>query len=317
MCSRSSIAPASARSDAFCIPRMTQIPRVPRANIAASFGPVVRRTPMSVPDSALTALSPLDGRYAAKVAALARALQRVRPDPRSRARRDRVAHRAADEPGIAEVAPFCAPRARGARRAPAASFSPADARARQGDRAHDQSRRQGGRVLAEGALRRRARDRARRRVHPFRVHVGGHQQPRARAHARRGAARRSCCRRCATIAAALRALAHAHADAPMLARTHGQPATPTTLGKEMANVYARLERQIAAIEHVPLKGKMNGAVGNYNAHVAAYPDVDWERLAAQGRRADSGSSSIRTRRRSSRTTTWPSCSTRSRARTPC
>ena len=67
----------------------------------------------------------------------------------------------------------------------------------------------------------------------------------------------------------------------MLARTHGQPATPTTLGKEMANVYARLERQIAAIERVPLKGKANGAVGNYNAHVAAYPDVDWERLAAK------------------------------------
>ncbi len=83
------------------------------------------------------------------------------------------------------------------------------------------------------------------------------------------------------IAASLKALAHAHAAVPMLARTHGQPATPTTLGKEMANVYARLERQIAAIERVPLKGKANGAVGNYNAHVAAYPDVDWERLAAK------------------------------------
>ena len=83
------------------------------------------------------------------------------------------------------------------------------------------------------------------------------------------------------IAADLRALAHAHAALPMLSRTHGQPATPTTLGKEMANVYARLERQIAAIERVPIKGKINGAVGNYNAHVAAYPDVDWERLAAR------------------------------------
>jgi adenylosuccinate lyase len=66
----------------------------------------------------------------------------------------------------------------------------------------------------------------------------------------------------------------------MLARTHGQPATPTTLGKEMANVAARIGRAIAALERVPLLGKMNGAVGNYNAHVAAYPDVDWERLAA-------------------------------------
>ncbi len=84
-----------------------------------------------------------------------------------------------------------------------------------------------------------------------------------------------------TIAATLREFAHAHAARPMLARTHGQPATPTTLGKEIANVYARLERAIAAIEHVPIKGKMNGAVGNYNAHVAAYPDVDWERIAAR------------------------------------
>jgi adenylosuccinate lyase len=82
------------------------------------------------------------------------------------------------------------------------------------------------------------------------------------------------------IAAALKSLAHTYAAVPMLSRTHGQAATPTTLGKEMANVYARLERQIASIERVPLKGKANGAVGNYNAHVVAYPEVDWERLAA-------------------------------------
>src|SRR4029078_5331718 len=72
------------------------------------------------------------------------------------------------------------------------------------------------------------------------------------------------------IAASLRAMAHANADAPMLSRTHGQPAPPTTLGKKIANVYARIERQIAAIERVPIKGKANGAVGNYNAHLAAY-----------------------------------------------
>ena len=81
------------------------------------------------------------------------------------------------------------------------------------------------------------------------------------------------------IVRTLAAMARAHADVAMLARTHGQTASPTTLGKEMANVYARLERQIAAIERVPLKGKANGAVGNYNAHVAAYPELDWERLA--------------------------------------
>jgi adenylosuccinate lyase len=84
-----------------------------------------------------------------------------------------------------------------------------------------------------------------------------------------------------SVAADLRALAHAHADVPMLARTHGQPATPTTLGKEFANVYARLERQIAALARLPIKGKLNGAVGNYNAHAIAYPDVEWEKVAAR------------------------------------
>jgi adenylosuccinate lyase len=77
----------------------------------------------------------------------------------------------------------------------------------------------------------------------------------------------------------LRALAHAHAALPMLARTHGQPATPTTLGKEFANVVARLDRALAAVADAPMPGKLNGAVGNYNAHLAAYPDVDWEALA--------------------------------------
>jgi adenylosuccinate lyase len=65
----------------------------------------------------------------------------------------------------------------------------------------------------------------------------------------------------------------------MLAHTHGQPATPTTLGKELANVVYRLKRARAAIAGVKLTGKMNGAVGSYNAHLAAYPDVDWEALA--------------------------------------
>jgi adenylosuccinate lyase len=84
-----------------------------------------------------------------------------------------------------------------------------------------------------------------------------------------------------SIAADLRALAHAHAGLPMLARTHGQPATPTTLGKEFANVVARLERQIATLVRLPVKGKANGAVGNYYAHVIAYPGIDWETVAAR------------------------------------
>jgi adenylosuccinate lyase len=83
------------------------------------------------------------------------------------------------------------------------------------------------------------------------------------------------------LADAIRQLAHRFADVPMLSRTHGQPASPTTLGKELANVVYRLERQIAQVAAVPLLGKINGAVGNYNAHLSAYPDVDWEANAKE------------------------------------
>ncbi|MDX1465086.1 MAG: adenylosuccinate lyase [Halomonas sp.] len=71
-------------------------------------------------------------------------------------------------------------------------------------------------------------------------------------------------------------LAEEHAAQPMLSRTHGQTASPTTLGKEMANVAYRLRRQLKQIEAVEIFGKINGAVGNYNAHLATYPEVDWE-----------------------------------------
>ena len=78
---------------------------------------------------------------------------------------------------------------------------------------------------------------------------------------------------------ALATLAHDHADVAMLSRTHGQTASPTTLGKEFANVVMRLRRQVESITGVALLGKLNGAVGNYNAHVSAYPDVDWPTLS--------------------------------------
>jgi adenylosuccinate lyase len=81
------------------------------------------------------------------------------------------------------------------------------------------------------------------------------------------------------LLATLRQMAHALAAQPMLSRTHGQTASPTTLGKEIANVVARLQRQRAQIAAVALGGKINGAVGNYNAHVVAYPEVDWPALA--------------------------------------
>jgi adenylosuccinate lyase len=78
------------------------------------------------------------------------------------------------------------------------------------------------------------------------------------------------------VVEAVRDIAHRYADQAMLSRTHGQPASPTTLGKEMANVAARLMRQREQLAAAALLGKINGAVGNYNAHLAAYPDVDWE-----------------------------------------
>jgi adenylosuccinate lyase len=83
------------------------------------------------------------------------------------------------------------------------------------------------------------------------------------------------------IGAVLGSLAHRHAAVGMLARTHGQTATPTTVGKEVANVAARLKGQRAGIERVIILGKMNGAVGNFNAHVAALPQIDWPAFTAQ------------------------------------
>jgi len=75
---------------------------------------------------------------------------------------------------------------------------------------------------------------------------------------------------------AIREKAHEYADAPLLSRTHGQTATPSTMGKEFANTVARLQRQVDLVRNSVFLGKINGAVGNYNAHLAAYPDVDWE-----------------------------------------
>lgn len=80
---------------------------------------------------------------------------------------------------------------------------------------------------------------------------------------------------------ALQALAQEHAAIPMLSRTHGQSASPTTVGKEIANTVQRLARQLQQIENVEILGKINGAVGNYNAHVATYPDVDWPAFSKQ------------------------------------
>ncbi|SNY51152.1 adenylosuccinate lyase [Arsukibacterium tuosuense] len=86
---------------------------------------------------------------------------------------------------------------------------------------------------------------------------------------------------CDALLAAIKNLAHEHKTVAMMARTHGQPASPTTMGKEMANVYARLKRQRDQIAAVDIMGKINGAVGNYNAHLSAYPELDWHQFAEQ------------------------------------
>ena len=81
------------------------------------------------------------------------------------------------------------------------------------------------------------------------------------------------------VIGSMREMAHEFAAIPMLSRTHGQPATPTTLGKEIANVIYRLERQVKHLKNVEYQGKINGAVGNYNAHLVVYPNFDWEAFA--------------------------------------
>lgn len=80
---------------------------------------------------------------------------------------------------------------------------------------------------------------------------------------------------------AVKTLAHQYRDIPLLSRTHGQPATPSTVGKELANVAYRMERQFRQLGQVEILGKINGAVGNYNAHIVAYPEVDWHRFSAE------------------------------------
>jgi adenylosuccinate lyase len=229
--------------------------------------------------SALTALSPLDGRYAGKVAALREHFSEFGLI-RHRVRVELAWLTAlSDEPAIAEVPAFGAA-TRTAIDESARTFAPADAA-----RVKEIERRTNHDVKAvEYWLKERLADLPEvARVAEFIHFACTSEDINNLAHGLALAAARHdvLLPVLRDVAADLRALAHAHAGVPMLSRTHGQPATPTTLGKELANVYARVERQIVALERVPIKGKANGAVGNYNAHLAAYPDVDWERFSAR------------------------------------
>ncbi|MBA3777059.1 MAG: adenylosuccinate lyase, partial [Betaproteobacteria bacterium] len=235
--------------------------------------------PSDSADAALTALSPLDGRYAGKVAALAEHFSEYGLI-RYRVRAEIEWLTAlADEPGVVEVAPFSA-----STRAQLSEllngFGTADAaRVKAIERTinHDVK-------AVEYWLRERLAalpDLA--RASAFIHFACTSEDVNNLAHGLALATARHDILLPALkgLVADIQSLAHAHANTPMLARTHGQPATPTTLGKEMANFVARLDRQIVAIERVPIKGKCNGAVGNYNAHLLAYPDVDWEHLSAR------------------------------------
>jgi len=226
---------------------------------------------------ALVALSPLDGRYAAQVESL-------RPHfsefglVRSRVRIE-IAWLLAlgDEPRLPEVPPFDAA-ARAALAEAAETFSPADAarvKAIERTTNHDVK-------AVEYWLKERFAGVPSIAAAGEFIHfactsedINNLAYGLALAEARRDVLLPAATALCGD----LRAIAHAQADRPMLARTHGQPATPTTLGKEFANVVARLDRAIATFSAVVLTGKMNGATGNYNAHRIAVPEVDWEALA--------------------------------------
>ena len=228
-------------------------------------------------DSALLALSPLDGRYAAKVDALRPIFSEYGLiHARVRVEVEWLLALAA-EPGIAELAPF--PAAVQARlRALAEGFSVADAaRVKQIERTtnHDVK-------AVEYFIKERLKDDAELGPALEFVHFACTSEDinnLSYALMLRQARDTVLLPAFDAIAATLRALAHDQAGQPMLSRTHGQTASPTTLGKEMANVVARLERQRRQIAAVELTGKINGAVGNYNAHVVSYPGVDWPAFA--------------------------------------
>ncbi|ODU48133.1 adenylosuccinate lyase [uncultured Aquimonas sp.] len=232
---------------------------------------------MSTALSPLTALSPVDGRYGAKVDALRPVFSEyglIRA--RVRVEVEWLLALAA-HPGIPELKPFSAD-ASARLRALAAQFSVADA-----ERVKEIERTTNHDVKAvEYFIKERLREDAELGPALEFVHfactsedINNLSYSLMLAEARREVLQPAL----GKLDAKLRELAHAHAELPMLSRTHGQTASPTTVGKEIANVLARLRRQLKQLDAVELQGKINGAVGNYNAHVVAYPDVDWAGLA--------------------------------------
>ncbi|MBS0581729.1 MAG: adenylosuccinate lyase [Proteobacteria bacterium] len=227
--------------------------------------------------STLTALSPLDGRYAAKVENLRPIFSEYGLMQRRVLVEVRWLQALADEKAIVEVAPFSAA-ARAKLQAVADAFATID-----GERVKDIERTTNHDVKAiEYFIKEKiGADAELAKAKEF-VHFACTSEDinnLAYALMLRDARDGVLLPALDGVIAKLRELAHANAALPMLSRTHGQTATPTTLGKELANVVARLERQRRQIANVEILGKINGAVGNYNAHVISYPEVDWPALA--------------------------------------
>ncbi|HZI84400.1 MAG TPA: adenylosuccinate lyase [Casimicrobiaceae bacterium] len=227
--------------------------------------------------SALTALSPLDGRYREKVAALAEHFSEYGLI-RNRIKVELAWLCAlADEPGIAELPAFSG-QARAALDAAASGFKAADA---ERVKAIERTTNHDVKAVEYWLKERFAAQPEIARAAEF-IHFACTSEDinnLAYALMLSEAREQVLLPEMGGLVADLRSLARAHAELPMLGRTHGQPATPTTLGKEIANVVARLERSLPAVAGARLSGKINGAVGNYNAHRVAYPGVDWESLA--------------------------------------
>jgi adenylosuccinate lyase len=221
----------------------------------------------------LTALSPLDGRYAAKVDALRPIFSEYGLMHRRVAVEIAWLVALSDDPGIAELPPFPVA-ARAALNKIADDFSVTDAARIKDIEAttnHDVK-------AVEYFIKERIGDNAALKQAKEFVHFACTSEDinnLAYALMLRDARDAVLLPEADKTIAKLRELAHAHADLPMLSRTHGQTASPTTLGKELANVVARLERQRTQLAAIAISGKINGAVGNFNAHVIAYPDVDW------------------------------------------
>jgi adenylosuccinate lyase len=226
--------------------------------------------------AALHALSPLDGRYAAKLAPL-RALWSEAGFMRHRVKVEVEWLIALSDAGLPELAPF-SDGARVALRAVESGFGEADALAIKAEEAktnHDVK-------AVEYFLKKRLGGEAEVAAAGEFIHFACTSEDiNNTSHGLMLRASRDevILPAIDRIVEALRTLAHRHADLPMLSRTHGQPASPTTLGKEMANVVVRLRAARLRAAAVPILAKMNGAVGNYNAHLASYPDVDWEAFA--------------------------------------